>query len=144
MQLTPIKIKRLSATARVPSYAHPDDAGMDLFADEDKILLPGAWATIGTGIAIQLPEGTEGQIRPRSGLAAQFGVTVLNSPGTIDSGYRGEVEVVLVNFGDEPFQVIAGSKIAQLVICCHSRAVITVVQSLDESERSTRGFGSTG
>jgi dUTP pyrophosphatase len=104
-----IQILRLSESARLPAYAGAGDAAMDLFADEDKQLAPGTWSRIGTGIAMQLPEGTEAQIRPRSGLAARYGITVLNAPGTIDCGYRGEIGVILINLGGKPYNISRGS-----------------------------------
>lgn|SRR5574341_41041 len=111
-----LKVKRLSQTAMIPDYAHPGDAGLDLYAATATALEPGEAKLIGTGIAIELPQGTEAQIRPRSGLALRYTVTVLNTPGTIDEGYRGEVGVVLINHGREKFDIHQGMKIAQLVV----------------------------
>ena len=111
---------------------------------ETVVLAPGASALIPTGVAIQLPSGFEAQVRPRSGLAAKHGVTILNSPGTIDADYRGEIAVILINLGDEPFNVTRGMRIAQMVIAPVFRAQWLEVDGLDDSERGAGGFGSTG
>jgi dUTP pyrophosphatase len=128
----------------LPHYAHPGDAGLDLFASEACVLPPGASALVKTGIAIELPAGTEAQVRPRSGLALKHRVTVLNTPGTIDEGYRGEVGVILINHGAEPFRIEPGMKIAQMIV----KPVITVaveeVGELSGTHRGEGGFGSTG
>ncbi len=140
-----IAFKRLSEQAHVPQKAHEDDAGFDLYAAEDVTLKPhGGYAAIATDIAIALPPMTEAQVRPRSGLAVKYGVTVLNSPGTIDAGYRGEIKVPLINHGEEPFVVTAGMRVAQLVIAPVWPAKFHEVESLDETERGEGGFGSTG
>jgi dUTP pyrophosphatase len=139
-----MRVKRLNADARLPAYAHPGDAGLDLFADEALALAPGESAVVKTGVAIALPPNTEGQVRPRSGLAAKHRISVLNTPGTIDEGYRGEVGVILMNFGKSVFQVEKGMKIAQLVIKPVLRVAVTAVDSLDETTRGAGGFGSTG
>ena len=118
-----LNVKKLRDSATLPSYSHPGDAGLDLYASELFILEPRAIGLIKTGIAIELPKGTEAQVRPRSGLALKNGVTVLNSPGTIDDSYRGKVGVILVNHSDTPFKVSAGMKIAQLVV----KPVLSVV-----------------
>ncbi len=137
-------IKRLTPTAVLPGYAHPGDAGLDLCAAVPASLEPGESRLIGTGISIELPSDTEGQIRPRSGLALKHGITVLNSPGTIDHGYRGEVGVILINHGRGRFDVVPGMKIAQLVIArCVTVAVEEIVE-LSGTARGHRGFGSTG
>ncbi len=130
----------------LPSYATPHSAGVDLMAavDADVTLAPRARALVPTGIAIALPEGHEAQVRPRSGLAAKNGVTVLNTPGTIDADYRGEIKVILVNLGQEPFVVTRGMRIAQMIIAPVSRAAWHVAEALEESERGEGGFGSTG
>lgn len=139
-----LKVKRINEKAILPCYAHPGDAGLDLFSVERKIIQPGESALIGTGIMIQLPANTEAQVRPRSGLALNHQVTVLNTPGTIDHGYRGEVKVILINHGRAPFEVEQGMKIAQMVI----QPVLTVdviqVDELSETRRGEGGFGSTG
>ncbi len=139
-----IKVKRISVSAILPEYAHPGDAGMDLFSAVDKTLEPGGSALIGTGIKIELPENTEAQVRPRSGLALKNGITVLNTPGTIDEGYRGEVGVILINHSKVEFTVKTGMKIAQMVIAPVVRAQIEEVEELSGTRRGDGGFGSTG
>jgi len=139
-----IKIKRISEYAKLPEYAHPGDAGMDLFSAVEKTLKPGEFALIGTGIKIELPDDTEAQVRPRSGLAIKNGVTVLNTPGTIDEGYRGEVGVILINHSKEDFTVTPGMKIAQMVIAPVVRALTEEVDELSDTRRGEGGFGSTG
>ena len=130
----------------LPTYATEHSAGMDLCAAiEDEIVLgPGERALIPTGLAIALPPGFEAQIRPRSGLAAKNGVTVLNTPGTIDADYRGEIKVILINFGHDDFTVERGMRIAQMVVARHARVSWNIVESLEETERGAGGFGSTG
>lgn len=130
----------------MPAYATPGSAGMDLRAanDEDIVISPLGRAIVPTGIFLQLPVGYEAQIRPRSGLAAKSGVTVLNSPGTIDSDYRGEVCAILVNLSDKPFTVSRGDRVCQMVIARHETAELVEVQSLDDTERGDGGFGHTG
>jgi len=145
-----VKIKRLPHGADLPLPAYQSDAaaGLDLMAavpdGAPVIIAPGSRASIPTGIAIALPAGTEGQVRPRSGLAARHGIGVLNAPGTIDSDYRGEIHVILVNLGDESFEVVRGSRIAQLVIAPVLRAQLSEAEILDETRRGAGGFGSTG
>jgi dUTP pyrophosphatase len=132
----------------LPEYQSPQAAGLDLLAavpaDTPVTLAPGARAMVPAGIAIALPAGTEAQVRPRSGLAVRHGVTVLNTPGTIDADYRGEIQVILINLGHEPFVVTRGMRIAQLVIAPVRRAHLVEVASLDETSRGSGGFGSTG
>lgn len=128
----------------VPCYATPGAAGMDVVAAEALSLAPGARAAVATGFAIAIPAGFEVQVRPRSGLALKHGITCLNSPGTIDSDYRGEIKIILANLGDEPFVITRGDRIAQLVPAPVRRAAIEEVTALDETERGTGGFGSTG
>ncbi|MGN0028661.1 MAG: dUTP diphosphatase [Marinilabiliaceae bacterium] len=130
----------------MPAYATPGSAGMDLRAanDEDIVIRPLGRAIVPTGIFIQLPVGYEAQIRPRSGLAAKSGITVLNSPGTIDSDYRGEICAILVNLSDKPFTVSRGERICQMVIARHETAELVEVGSLDDTERGDGGFGHTG
>ena len=132
----------------MPQYQSALAAGLDLSAavpaDAPVEILPGARAVIPTGIAIALPAGTEGQVRPRSGLAARHGVTVLNAPGTIDADYRGELQVILLNLGDESFVVSRGMRIAQLVIAPIQQAKLVEWNSLDATERAAGGLGSTG
>lgn len=139
-----LKIKRLSPDAVIPQYAHPDDSGLDLCSVQDLVLQPGDWITIRIGLAIELPPGTEAQVRPRSGLAARNAITILNTPGTIDEGYRGEVCVIAINLGKEPFEVKKGMRIAQMVICPVIRVQIEEIDMLSETARSSGGFGSTG
>lgn len=131
-----------------PSYATEQSAGVDLSAaippGEKLELKPGSRALVPTGIALALPAGFEAQIRPRSGLAAKNGVTVLNTPGTIDADYRGEIKVILINLGAEPFVIERGMRIAQMVIARHEQAQWNIVDSLDETARGAGGFGSTG
>ena len=130
----------------LPAYATEGSAGLDLLAavEGDVVLNPGARRLIPSGIAIALPPGMDAQVRPRSGLALKHGVTVLNTPGTIDSDYRGEVGVILINLGQDPFTVSRGSRIAQLVIAPHHRIVWRQVEVLTETARGDGGFGSTG
>jgi dUTP pyrophosphatase len=132
----------------LPAYQTAAAAGLDLMAavpdGHPVTIAPGTYAMIPTGIALALPSGTEGQVRPRSGLAAKHGVTVLNSPGTIDSDYRGEVNVLLINHGLAPFVVERGMRIAQLVIAPVASVSIRLVENLDETQRGRGGFGSTG
>jgi dUTP pyrophosphatase len=139
-----LKIKRLQPDAILPAYAHPGDAGLDLYAAVSADIEPGESRLIGTGIAIELPPNTEAQVRPRSGLALKHAVTVLNTPGTIDRGYRGEVGVILINHGRNRFDVRPGMKIAQLVVSSCLTVDIEDVGDLAESVRGQGGFGSTG
>jgi dUTP pyrophosphatase len=132
----------------LPAYETSGAAGMDLRAavaeDEPMVLRPGERAMVPTGLTIALPQGYEAQVRPRSGLAAKHGVTCLNSPGTIDADYRGEVKVILINHGQEPFVVTRGERIAQMVISPVTQAVFEEVTQLDDTSRGAGGFGSTG
>ena len=141
-----IKVKRLSngEGLPLPSYASEGAAGLDLVAAEDLTLAPGARRAVATGFAIAIPEGYEVQVRPRSGLALKHGITCLNTPGTIDSDYRGEVKVILANLGSEPFEVRRGERVAQLVPAPALRAAFREVDELDSTERGAGGFGSTG
>lgn len=139
-----LKVKRLSDTAVMPAYAHPGDAGLDLYSAVAASIDPGERKLIGTGISIELPPNTEGNVRPRSGLALKHGITVLNAPGTIDCGYRGEVGVILINHGSERFEVQPGMKIAQLVIAPCVTVAIAETADLVGSTRGQGGFGSTG
>jgi dUTP pyrophosphatase len=149
MTLT-VKIKRLphGTDLPLPAYQSEGAAGLDLYAavpaDAPVVIKPGQWAPIPTGIAIALPRGTEGQVRPRSGLAMRNGIGVLNAPGTVDADYRGEIHVLLVNFGSESFAVARGARVAQLVITPVVHAQLSEVESLDETRRGAGGFGSTG
>ncbi|MCK6547122.1 dUTP diphosphatase [Myxococcota bacterium] len=128
----------------LPSYATAGAAGFDLPSAVDVVLEPGAFTAVPTGLALELPEGFEGQVRPRSGLAAKHGVTVLNAPGTIDADYRGEVKVLLVNHGRAPFAINAGDRIAQLVVAKVERATLTWADALGDTPRGAGGFGHTG
>ena len=139
-----VKVLRTDPAAQLPVYAHPGDAGMDVRSIEDVTLSPGARALIHTGLVLMLPPNAEAQVRPRSGLALKHGITVLNTPGTIDAGYRGEVGVILINLGAEPFVVEKGMKIAQLVVSPVAQAEVVEVTSVDETDRGAGGFGSTG
>lgn len=142
--MTTIRFRKLDSSATIPSQAHPGDAGLDLSSIEDVTIAPGARRLVRTGLAVEIPDGFEGQVRPRSGLALKHGITVLNAPGTIDAGYRGEVGVVLANFGEAPFAVEKGMRIAQLVIAAVARVTIEVADSLSSSERGEGGYGSSG
>jgi len=141
-----IDVKLLTATARLPQRMSDGAAGYDLYADnaEDIVIKARQWALVPTGIAVAIPSGFEGQVRPRSGLAAKHGITVLNSPGTIDSDYRGEVKVVLMNHSDSDFVVTMGSRIAQLVVARCESAEFNAVESLSQTAREDGGFGHTG
>ena len=139
-----VKFRKTDPEAVLPSYAHPGDAGMDVRAVEALEIEPGGRRLVRTGLVMMLPPGYEAQVRPRSGLALKHGVTVLNTPGTIDEGYRGEVGVILANFGAEPYKVEKGAKIAQIVIAPCTRAEIAETAEVDETERGAGGFGSTG
>ncbi|WP_412539732.1 dUTP diphosphatase [Longispora sp. K20-0274] len=139
-----VRLRQLDPELPVPGYAHPGDAGADLLAAEAVELPPGGRALIGTGIAVALPEGHVGLVHPRSGLAARLGVTVLNAPGTVDAGYRGEIKVCLINHGQEPAKIERGDRIAQLLVQRVERAAFVVVADLDETTRGTGGHGSTG
>lgn len=141
-----VTVRRLRDDAVLPRYMTPHAAGLDLHAvlEEGLNMQPGERALVPTGIAIALPDGYEAQVRPRSGLALRHGITLLNSPGTIDPDYRGEVGVVLVNLGQEPFTVKNGERIAQLVIAPFVRATLQEVEELGETARGEGGFGHTG
>jgi dUTP pyrophosphatase len=141
-----IELMRLphGAGLPAPSYASAGAAGMDVVAAETLTLAPGARHAVATGFAIAIPEGYEVQVRPRSGLALKHGITCLNTPGTIDSDYRGEVRVILANLGQEPFDVVRGERIAQLVPAPVLRARFNEVEALGMTERGSGGFGSTG
>jgi dUTP pyrophosphatase len=143
-----VEVKRLphGADLPLPQYATADSAGLDLLAavDADLVLQPGARALVPTGLAIALPPGYEAQVRPRSGLALRNGIALLNSPGTVDADYRGEVGVILINLGQEPFVVTRGMRIAQMVVAPVTRLAWREVADLPTSERGAGGFGSTG
>lgn len=143
-----VALQRLphGADLPLPAYESAGAAGLDLRAalPEGLVLAPGERALVPTGLAMQLPEGFEGQVRPRSGLAVRHGITVLNAPGTVDSDYRGEIKVPLINHGSEPFPITRGDRIAQLVIAPVTHAELTEAAALDPTERGAGGFGSTG
>lgn len=139
-----LKIKRVDPDAKLPYRANKGDAGLDLFSIEEKVIEPGETALIRTGIQIELPKGTEAQVRPRSGLALKHSVTILNSPGTIDQGYRGEINVILINHGRELFQVEKQMRIAQMVIAPVLSVTLEKIDTLSASERGEGGFGSSG
>ena len=148
MSAVAVPVQRLAhgADLPLPAYATAQSAGIDLLAavETTVVLEPAARAMIPTGVAIALPEGHEAQVRPRSGLAARHGVTVLNSPGTIDADYRGEIAVILVNLGDAPFAIERGARIAQMVVAPVDTVVWREVERLPQTERAAGGFGSTG
>ena len=139
-----LRFKRIHPDAVLPAYAHPSDAGMDVRSVADLVIPPGGRALVPTGLVMLLPPMYEAQVRPRSGLALKHGVTVLNTPGTIDSGYRGEVGVILANFGDADFAVRKGDKIAQIVVAPVTQPEIAEADAVDETDRGAGGFGSTG
>jgi len=139
-----LKIRKIHESATIPSYAHQGDAGMDLCSVDEVEIAAGDTTLIHTGIIIELPQGTEAQIRPRSGLALKYSITVLNTPGTIDQGYRGEIGVILINHGKNGFKVVKGMKIAQIVIKPVIYVEVEEVNELTETLRGQGGFGSTG
>jgi dUTP pyrophosphatase len=139
-----VKVVKSNPEAKIPEYAHVGDAGMDLFSIENKTIAAGEVALIKTGIKIELPPNTEAQIRPRSGLALKHAITVLNTPGTIDEGYRGEIGVILINHGKTSFAVEKYMKVAQMVIKPTYHVNMVEVNELSASEREEGGFGSTG
>jgi dUTP pyrophosphatase len=139
-----VRFKRLHPLAVLPQYAHPGDAGMDLCASEAVLLAPGHSALVRTGLVMELPPDTEAQVRPRSGLALRHSLTLLNAPGTIDAGYRGEIGVILINHGQAPFQVEPGMRIAQMVVAPVLRVRIEEVVAVSDTARGAGGFGSTG
>lgn len=139
-----LRVHRLRDDVAVPSYAHPGDAGLDLAVSEAVTLAPGERVAAGTGLAIAVPDGWVGLVHPRSGLSFQHGVTLVNAPGTVDAGYRGEVKVLLVNLGDEQVELPAGTRVAQLVVQRVARAQVIEVDALDRTVRGEDGFGSSG
>ena len=139
-----LSFKRIHPDAVMPAYAHASDAGMDVRSVRELVIPPGGRALVPTGLVVNLPAGYEAQVRPRSGLALKAGVTVLNSPGTIDAGYRGEIGVILANFGQDDFKVNVGDRIAQLVIAPVLQPVVVEATEVDSTDRGAGGFGSTG
>jgi dUTP pyrophosphatase len=141
----PLRVRRLGNRGRLPRRAHTDDAGLDLHAAEDTVIRPGERASVPTGIAVEIPAGQAGLVLPRSGLAARHGIALVNAPGLIDPGYRGEIRVLLLNTDrDETFRVSAGDRIAQLVLVRIETPPVVEVDELGDSERGTGGFGSSG
>ncbi len=142
----PVAVMRLphGAGLDLPAYATAGAAGMDVVSAEDVTIAPAARHAVATGLALAIPEGFEIQVRPRSGLALKHGITVPNTPGTIDSDYRGELKVILINHGSEPFEIRRGDRVAQLVLAPVTRAGWVEVTTLDETARGAGGFGSTG
>ena len=138
-----LKVKQFGRSY-VPVPPAFGDAGVDLIASEPQFIKPGEWASVPTGVAFEFPPNYVGLVHPRSGMAAKYGITVLNAPGTIDSGYRGEIKVILINHSTEPYDVLPGDKIAQVVFQHYSVPRIEVVGELSDSERGVGGFGSTG
>ncbi len=139
-----LRVKKLNKDAKIPAYQTKEAAGFDLHAIEDAILKVGERKLIGTGLAFEIEKGYEVQIRPRSGLAFKYGITVLNSPGTVDSDYRGEIKVLLINLGEKEFEIKKGDRIAQAVIAPVIQAKIKEVEELSSTDRGSGGFGSTG
>ena len=139
-----LRFKRIHPDAVLPAYAHPSDAGMDVRSVADLVIPAGGRALVPTGLVAIIPPMYEIQVRPRSGLALKHGVTVLNTPGTIDSGYRGEIGVILANFGDKDFSVSKGDKVAQLVFAPVVQPEVEETDTIDETDRGAGGFGSTG
>jgi len=140
-----IRIQRIHPDAKLPAYAHgpAEDAGMDLFAVQEAVLAPGVPQLVSTGLTLEIPPGYEAQVRPRSGLALKHAITMPNAPGTIDPGYRGEVRVILLNLGREPYRIHPGDRIAQMIVARYE-AVDWAEESLSASVRGEGGFGSSG
>lgn len=139
-----LSFKRVHPDAVLPAYAHPSDAGMDIRSIEELTIPVGKRALVHTGLVVNLPPAYEAQVRPRSGLALKAGVTVLNTPGTIDAGYRGEIGVILINLGESDFAIKKGDRIAQLVIAPVTQPIVVEATEIDETDRGAGGFGSTG
>jgi dUTP pyrophosphatase len=139
-----LEVQQLDPALPLPRYAHPGDAGLDLYAADTTVIEPGGRALVPTGVALAIPDGWVGLVHPRSGLAIDHGVTVLNAPGTIDAGYRGEVKVILVNHGTEAVELAHGERIAQLLLAPVGHARVRGVERLADSVRGVGGFGSTG
>lgn len=139
-----VGVSREGEGISLPAYATASSSGVDLCAAEDTVILPGARLAVSTGLRLEIPEGFECQVRPRSGIALKRGVTVLNAPGTIDADYRGEVKVILINHGEEPFSIAKGDRIAQMVLARVERLAWDEVMDLSDTSRGSGGFGSTG
>ena len=145
MSEAPLRVRRLDPRAKLPTRAHPGDAGLDLYALGDGALRPGARSTVATGLAVEIPSGQAGLVLPRSGLAARYGITLVNAPGLIDAGYRGELRVLLLNTDrEQTFHWAAGDRIAQLMLVAVSQAPVVEVDVLGESARGAGGLGSSG
>ena len=139
-----VKIKKIKDNAIIPKYSHEGDAGVDLYSTEDYVLKAGDRVLVSTGIKIAVPEGYEAQIRPKSGLAINHGISVVNTPGTVDSCYRGEVKIITINLGKEDFKIEKGKKIAQMIFNKIEEAEFEEVEELENTTRGDGGFGSTG
>lgn len=139
-----IKIKKLNSDAILPSYAHKGDAGMDVYSCEDCMIYPRDRKAVSTGLSFEIPQGSEIQVRPKSGLVLNHGLTLLNAPGTLDSGYRGELKIILFNTSKEVYEVKKGQKIAQIILARYEEAEIEETEELSVTERGEGGFGSTG
>lgn len=139
-----IKIKKLNSDAILPSYAHKGDAGMDVYSCEDCMIYPRDRKAVSTGLSFEIPQGSEIQVRPKSGLVLNHGLTLLNAPGTLDSGYRGELKIILFNTSKEVYEVKKGQKIAQIILARYEEAEIEEAEELSITERGEGGFGSTG
>ena len=139
-----IPVRRLDSLLPLPGHSHDGDAGVDLHARESGVLEPGERAMVPTGIAVAIPDGYVGLVAPRSGLAVRHGISVVNGPGIVDSGYRGEIKVVLVNLGDEPWRYERGDRVGQLVVVAYETQDLYEVEELPDSGRGEGGFGSTG
>ena len=139
-----IPVLRLDPELPLPQRAHCGDAGIDLHARDDTILAPGEWGMVPTGIAVAIPEGHAGLVAPRSGMAARYGISVVNGPGVVDAGYRGELKVILINHGSEPIELVRGDRIAQLLVVPIGIPELVEVEELPESSRGEGGFGSSG
>jgi len=139
-----VNISKIKEDAKTPAYAHEGDAGVDLYSTEEYVLKPLQRVLVSTGIKIAVPKGHEAQIRPKSGLALKHGISIVNTPGTIDAGYRGEIGVIAINLGDKEFTIEKGKKIAQMVFNRVETAEFKEISDLDETTRNDSGFGSTG
>ena len=139
-----VKIKKIKDNAIIPKYAHEGDAGVDLYSTEEYILKPGERVLVSTGIKIAIPRGYEAQVRPKSGLAVKHGISIVNTPGTIDADYRGEIGIITINLGQEDFKIKKGKKIAQMVFNKVEEAEFEETEELEETTRGQGGFGSTG
>ena len=144
LKMVIVKIKKLSEKAILPSYKHKGDAGFDLHSIDSYLVKPGNRCLVSTGLVFEIPEGYELQIRPRSGLAIKSGISLVNTPGTLDAGYRGELKIILINHGGDDFEINPGDRIAQAILNKIDFAEIVEVGELSESERGSGGFGSTG